>query len=286
MLGKSTLTTALERIFNVSRVSTNQIVKNERFTLIDMIDKDLNIDDDINNGTLKGIGFFNTVVAGHTIAIEKKGLNEPVVLENEQIPILIANGNTLPPVVGEGFSRRLALIKAKNIIPEDQCDELLHARILEGKHDPELEWLVYTAINEYWNNLGKPFVNAELKKQMNLDYEFQSHPEKKAIEALFHDDFQDNNAIAATDMIKYIKIWCMYAVDNGKISAEHKRPSAKKIKDAIDECGFDRIRRNDGYYYVDLEMDVGLQALLDNYLIEKQLVKNNQKELIMSPIGK
>ena len=204
----------------------------------------------------------------------------------KQIPILIANGNTLPPVIGEGFSRRLALIKASNIIPEDQCDELLHARILEGQYDSELEWLVHTAITEYWNSLGKPFVNAELKKQMNLDYEFQSHPEKKAIEALFQDDFQDKNTIAATDMIKYIKIWCMYAVENGKISSEHKRPSTRKIKETINECGFDRIRRNDGYYYVDIKMDLGLQTLLDNYLIDKQLVQKKQKELILSPTAK
>ncbi len=280
--GKSTLSTALERIFNVSRIGTNQIVKNERFTLLDMIDKDINIDDDINNGTLKGIGFFNTVVAGHTITIEKKGLNELVVLENEQIPILIANGNTLPPVIGEGFSRRLALIKAHNIIPEEQCDELFHARILEGQHDSELEWLVHKAITEYWNSLGKPFVNAELKKQMNLEYEFQSHPEKKAIEGLFHEDYDEGNILEQTYVMKYVKIWCKWAYEHGKISKEHERPSAKKIKNAIDQCGFERIRRENGYYYVDIYMDEGIKTLLDNYLIDKREVMEKNKKLIMT----
>ena len=105
--GKSTLSTALERIFNVSRIPTQKIVKNDRFALIDLIDKDLNIDDDINNGVLKNIGYFNTIISGKTIAVEKKGLNEPVILQNQQIPRIMANGNSLPPVIGEGWVQDL-----------------------------------------------------------------------------------------------------------------------------------------------------------------------------------
>ena len=130
--GKSTLTTALERIFNISRVPTQKIVKNERFALIDLIDKDLNIDDDINNGSLKGIGFLNTLISGKTIHVEKKGLNEPIILGNQQIPRLIANGNSLPPVIGECFGTRLILIKAPNKRPIDKRDETLHSKIQQG----------------------------------------------------------------------------------------------------------------------------------------------------------
>ena len=57
---------------------------------------------------MKGIGFLNTVISGKTIPVEKKGLNEPIILENQQIPILMANGNSLPPVIGEGFGTRLS----------------------------------------------------------------------------------------------------------------------------------------------------------------------------------
>ena len=131
--GKSTLTTALERIFNISRVPTQKIVKNERFALIDFIDKDLNIDDDINNGSLKGIGFLNTLISGKTIPVEKKGLNEPIILGNQQIPRLIANGNSLPPVIGEGFGTRLVLIKAPKKRPIDKRDESLHSKNPTGR---------------------------------------------------------------------------------------------------------------------------------------------------------
>ena len=40
--GKSTLMATLGRIFNASRIPTQKIVANERFILIDLIDKDVN----------------------------------------------------------------------------------------------------------------------------------------------------------------------------------------------------------------------------------------------------
>jgi len=238
--GKSTLTTALERIFNVSRIGTNKIVANERFTLIEMIDKDLNIDDDISNGMLRGIGFFNSVVAGHTISIEKKGVNEPVKLQNEQIPILIANGNSLPPVIGEGFDRRLALIRAPNIIPTEECDEMLQGRILEGEYDKDLEWLIYTSINMYWDNVNKPFVSSEMKEKMTKDYEFQSYPLKAAIEALFEMDWDEENSISVKEVNKYLKMWSKWAYKNNKISKEHMKPSNSQIKKAMDHAGYNQ----------------------------------------------
>ena len=54
--GKSTLSSIIKRIFNYSELATNIINANEQFTLYSMIDKDVNIDDDINNGILKSIG--------------------------------------------------------------------------------------------------------------------------------------------------------------------------------------------------------------------------------------
>ena len=59
------------------------------------------------------------------------------------------------------------------------------------------------------------------------------------------------------------------------------KPSAKKIKNAIDQCGYERIRRNDGYYYKDIKMNEGLRTMLDNFLIQKQMVNAQEMELIM-----
>ena len=246
--GKSTLSTALERIFNVSRIPTQKIVGNERFALIDLIDKDINIDDDIANGILQGIGFLNTVIAGHNLSVEKKGINEPVVLCNEQIPILIANGNSLPPVIGEGFDTRLALIKCPNVRKIGERDETLHSRILQGEYDPEMEWLVYTAIKTYKDNLEEVLINQKLEEEQNRGYQFQSDPLKVAIEALFIDDFMEEDYVPVKDVNKYLKIWSSWAYKNGKISKEHKRPSNTRINKAMDRAGYNQ---KNMYYYED-----------------------------------
>jgi phage/plasmid-associated DNA primase len=259
--GKSTLTTALERIFNISRVPTQKIVKNERFALIDLIDKDLNIDDDINNGSLKGIGFLNTLISGKTIPVEKKGLNEPIILGNQQIPRLIANGNSLPPVIGEGFGTRLILIKAPNKRPIDKRDETLHSKIQQGEYDNELEWLVYTAINIFWDNINKPLITQEFEDQQNREYQFQSYPLLVAIESLFKKDWDNRNTIPVKDVNKYLLMWSEWAYQNGKISKEHRRPSNTQIKRAMDKAGFhsktENYKEDDSYtshrVYVDIE---------------------------------
>ena len=62
--GKTTLATILNRIFNCSNVKTTDLNKAERFRLFPIIDKDVNIDDDLNNGVLKDIGVLNGLVSG------------------------------------------------------------------------------------------------------------------------------------------------------------------------------------------------------------------------------
>lgn len=243
--GKSTLSTALERIFNTSHVPTQKMVKNDRFALIEMIDKDLNIDDDIGNGIIRGIGTFNSIIAGKPIQIELKGSNDILVLKNEEIPICIANGNSLPPIIGEGFNTRLVLIKAPHACPIEGRDHTLHSRINQGEHDSELEWLVYTVINQFWDNIDKVMITQSMEDNMNREYEFKSYPLKAAIEELFEDDWDEENTISVKEVNKYLKIWSKVKYKQGKISKEHKKPSNSQIKKAMDHAGYDQ--KNEHY---------------------------------------
>lgn len=241
--GKSTLTTILQRLFNYSSISTQAIVKNERFTLYPMIGKDINIDDDIGNGILKGIGHLNQIVTGNGLEVELKGVNGSIQAENPDIPKLFANGNTLPPVIGEGFERRLLLINASNPIPKEDRDESLQTDILFGEYDDDLEWLVYECINLYWDTVGHAFTSEEKDAQMLREYEFRSYPLLSGIRALFedsYDDDKDNCFIENSKVKRIIKQWCKWAYENGKISKEHVNPSVKQIKSAMDKAGFNQ----------------------------------------------
>ena len=270
--GKSTLGEIIQYLLNVSQTPTHNIIENNRFGLIDIIDKDVNIDDDIDNGIMRGIGNLNSVVEGRNMTIEMKNKNEFAKLTNKSIPKLYASGNTLPPIIGVGFKTRLLLIKAPHKRPIEERDLTLDQKISEGDYNSELEWLVHHTINLYWSYLenGSVLFTQEEENKQNQEYEFQSYPEKKAIEFLFKDDWEGGNTLPENCALKYIKIWCNWAYDNNKISEEHKRPSTKKIKNAINQCSFNRIRKEDGYHYEDLKMDEGLKNLLDNYLIEKE----------------
>ena len=249
--GKSTLTTILERLFNTSKVTINEINKNERFTLYDMVDKDINIDDDINNGILKGIGSLNSVVTGNSLSVEVKHGNRKINLINPEIPRLFANGNSLPPVIGEGFERRLLLIHAKNVLSDEQVNETLQNDILLGEYDSNLEWLVYTTINTYWNKQDQRITTAEENAEMKELYEFQSYPLKKGIDELFEEDHSENSYIEVKTVNRYLKSWCKAKYKAGEISKEHKRPSNSQIKNAMDHAGYDQTLKNVTEYYED-----------------------------------
>lgn len=246
--GKSTLTSILKRIFNYSNLPTSTINANERFTLHGLIDKDINIDDDINNGVLKSIGTLNTITTGNGLEVEIKGENRTIKAGNQQIPRLFANGNTLPPVFGEGFERRLLLIRTSNKIDYDIRDELLQNDIETGKYDDDgMEWFIYTAINTYWENMDKPISSKKDEAKMKEDYEFKSYPLKKAIEDMFKDDYTDLENIPVNKVNMCVKKWCKWAYRKGKISKEHKKPSNTQIKRAMDHAGYDQdiIREGD-----------------------------------------
>lgn len=245
--GKSTLTTILQRIFNCSNLPTSTINANERFTLHGLIDKDINIDDDINNGMLKAIGTLNTITTGNGLEVEVKGENRTIKAGNQQIPRLFANGNTLPPVLGEGFERRLLLIHAKNQISYSERDDMLQSDILNGKYDKKgIEWLIYHTINTYWDKINEPITTKEDEARMKEEYEFKSYPLLKAIEAIFKEDYSGLENIPVREVNKYLKKWCIWAYKNGKISKEHLKPSNTQIKKAMNKAGYDSSTMRDG----------------------------------------
>ena len=241
--GKSTLTTILKRIFNYSQIPTNKIVANERFTLYEMIEKDVNIDDDINNGMLRGIGNLNTIVTGNGLEVEIKGENKSIKATNPQTPRLFANGNTLPPVFGEGFERRLLWIHAANLIDYEKKDDTLQNDILLGRYDKKgLEWLVYTAINSYWEIEGKSITTQEQEALMKNEYDFKSYPLKVAIEGIYEDSYEEGDYMEVSVINMHLKRWCKWAYAEGKISKEHRKPSNSQIKKAMDNAGYDQER--------------------------------------------
>lgn len=237
--GKSTLTTILERVFNTSQVPISKINDNERFTLHALVGKDINIDDDINNGILKNIGNLNTVVTGNGLDIEVKGENRTIHLGNQQIPRLFANGNSLPPVLGEGFERRLLLIHANNKIEYNERDDTLQNDILLGEYDKKgMEWFVYTAITKYWDGMNDPITSEETEAKMKEEHEFKSYPLKVGVATLFEDDYDEGNFLTVGEVNKAVKQWTLWAWKNGKISKEHRKPSTHQISKAMDNAGF------------------------------------------------
>jgi phage/plasmid-associated DNA primase len=248
--GKSTLTTFLQRIFKTSQVPTSKINDNERFTLHALIGKDINIDDDINNGILKNIGNLNTVITGNGLDIEVKGENRTINLTNPQIPRLFANGNTLPPVLGEGFERRLLLIHANNKIEYDERNDTLQNDILLGEYDDKgMEWLIYTAITKYWESMDGPITSEESEAKMKEEHEFKSYPLKVGVASLFEDDYDDGNYLTVSEVNNAVKKWTFQVWREGKISKEHRKPSIHQIKKAMDNAGFSQttMRTQDEY---------------------------------------
>lgn len=238
--GKSTLTTILQRLFfdNYSTIPTHTINDNQRFTLHSMIGAAVNIDDDINAGVLKNIGHLNTVTTGNGLNVEVKGENRTIKATNPEIPRLFANGNSLPPVLGEGFRTRLLLLHAENIIPADLRDDNLQNDILLGRYDQDMEWLIYTVITKYWEGMNKPLISAEMEERQEREYEFRSYPLKGAISAFFEDDFDNGDYLRIGEVNNILKKWSRWAYQEGKIPRDHAKPGQKQISQAMDRAGF------------------------------------------------
>lgn len=259
--GKSTLTEILKRLFKYSEVSLQNLAKPDRFTYYSIIDKSINIDDDVQNGALIGIGKLNTIISGNGFETEVKHEKRTIIADNPQIPRLFCNGNSLPPVIGEGWERRLLLIHALNIVQEDKKDNLLQPQIKQGKYDNELEWLVYTAITKFWSLNGKSITTAEEERKMQNLFDKKSDPLKIVIGELYRSDF-DGNSKPVKEVYHYVKKRCQILFEKGEISREFKKPSIRRIRDAMDRAGFDIIRKTDGNYFEDIEITEEFKLLV------------------------
>lgn len=242
--GKSTLLTMLKRIFTYSEVSVPEIIKNERFALTPVIGKDVNIDDDLQSDVWKGIGKLNTFITGNGGNVEIKGENARLQLTTYNTPKLWGASNALPPVIGDGFERRLNLLLVENIIPPEKVNDSFQMNILNGLHDNELEWLIYMSISRYMDERDKPFVEADHKQAMVNEHKFKSDPLKSAIDYIFKDSETSNLEVKVVN--REIKNWFKYAIKTGKIFDEHKRPSAQQINKAMGRAGYFKGKSN-GY---------------------------------------
>ena len=255
--GKSTLTTILKRVFNHSTVPTYQIVRNERFTLHSMVDKDINIDDDINSGILRDIGNLLSITTGDGLEVEIKGENRKIQCQNEQIPRLFANGNTFPPILGaDAFERRLLLIHADNKIKYEDKDEYLRADLLNGEYDNNgIEWFIHTTITEYWEHENEPITTEQDEKDMMREYEFKSYPLKRCIEELFKDSYRQSDYLTVSEVNLHIKAWHKLAKKNGLIMGKHSIPSTHQIKKTMANMGYDQtLKRDIGRVYMDIKI--------------------------------
>lgn len=240
--GKSTLTTIIQRLLKASQLPTSKIAANERFILLALVDMDVNIDDDIDNGDLRHIGNLNSVITGNGLSIEMKGEGN-ILLNGSQIPRLFANGNTLPTVQGEGWNRRLLLIHADNKIKYKNRRDTLQSDILLGEYDNKgMEWLVHEAITRYWSLKGGGITTESIEVEMKLEHRLKSNPLSVAIEELYSFDYQDHGKIRVSEVNEEVMQWVEKAYKDKRISEEALK-SLIQIPKAMREGGFDKGNR-------------------------------------------
>ena len=245
--GKSTLLTMLKRFLTYSEVPIPDIIKNDRFSLSPMVGKHVNIDDDLQSDVWKGIGKLNTIITGNGGSVEIKGENDRITLTSYNTPKLWGGSNAVPPVVGDGFQRRMIIIIADINISPDKVDDSFQMDLLNGKYDEGLEWLVYESINKYMDTRNSRFISDEHKEAMIKEHKFKSDPIKSAIEFIFCDS--EVNDLEVRVVNREIKNWFRWATRKGFVFEEHKRPSTKSIKAGMDRAGYSQATK----YYVDEE---------------------------------
>lgn len=244
--GKSTLLTMLKRFFTFSEVSIPEIIKNERFALHPLVDKDINIDDDLQSDIWKSIGKLNTLITGNGGSIEVKHESERINLTTYNTPKLWGGSNAVPPVVGSGFARRIIIIMADNIIPEKEDKKSFQMDLINGLYDDGLEWLVYNSITLYMDERSSPFVSQTHKEAMLREHRFRSDPLRSAVGYLFIEC--EGEYLEANIVRRELKRWFRLSRQRGDIFEEHKQPSMKQMRNAMDRGGYALERRN---YYKD-----------------------------------
>lgn len=189
--GKSTLTYELLRVFTYSRKGLQEIAKNERFTLLECVGKDINFIDDTKDGLIKEIGNLNTVISGNGTSVEVKGRNTNLSMNQYTTPKIVGNGNELPTIVGDGFARRLLMILCPNDFKGRNKNSSIINGIKKGRYDEEIATMINYAILRYFQeDRSKDFLTEEQSEAMNREWDFHSYPLRNAVKYLYIDDIE------------------------------------------------------------------------------------------------
>jgi len=258
--GKSTFMFLLKLIFdgNYSNNKLEIIAGNERFRNYDLINKAVNFDDEASNVYIKNANILKSVATGEELRIELKGVNEPVVLGNEQIPRLVVSGNELPIIKSEAFERRAIIIYADNVIPIEDRSDKFRRDLAEGKHRECMEWFIYTAISEYYTNKDIPIQTAETEAQMVREYQNIANPLDMIVKDLFIESYDDYAYLSKKDVSRFIKMAGKFLIDEGIIDKRQFKLTPVKIKNAMEREGYDTervmINGDRTVHYVDIKL--------------------------------
>ena len=184
---KTTLLTPLKRFFSFSEVKLQTIAKNERFQIIPCVGKDINIDDDLSDTTIKNSGFLKTFISGAGGNVERKGENIFAKLTPETTPILWGASNKLPTIHGEGMARRTCLLLAENPIDQSKANKNYQTRILNGERDKEIELMISYSIQQYIHSKNEPFLTEAQQSAMLKEWDWKSYPAKMGAHLVFMD---------------------------------------------------------------------------------------------------
>lgn len=240
---KSTILIMLKRGLSFSEVPISDIVKNERFALSPAVGKAVNLDDDLQNDMWKGIGKLNTFISGGGGIVEIKFSNIRIILTSENTPKIWGASNNLPPVIGDGFERRLILIKVPKKIDPKDMDNHLQSDILEGKYDEDLEWVYYTAITTYLEERDMPFVSQKQKEIMFNEYQTKSDSLFNCVNELF--EFAKGEYVEVGDAKELVLKWHEEKEKEGTIFKEQKgNVSSQRIRGSLERLGGERGRKS------------------------------------------
>ena len=184
---KSTLLAINKRIMNNSycNMKIQQIVKNERFTLVPTVNKAILIDDDASDLQISNIGNLNSFVSGTGLYVEFKNANDGVHLNEFNTPRIWCASNELFNVVGSGFKRRLCLILCENTFSRDESNKQYMVDINNGLRDKELELMISYCLQLYASEKDCAFLTKEQEDAMFDEFEFKSYAERRFVQDVF-----------------------------------------------------------------------------------------------------
>lgn len=170
--GKSTLLNILEYLNgknNTSHVSLENL-DNNKFSLAEMIGKNLNISSEMTKEYLKDVSLFKMIVTGDTVASEKKFKDR---VDIKPYAKLILTANELPKVADKtnGFYRRLHIILFDAEFSEEEKNNFKFEKLISKG---ALQYLAYISLMAYIN-MGNNFSNYEESAEILNQYKIESN---------------------------------------------------------------------------------------------------------------